>query len=341
MKWPLALVSAALLAMGCRTPAPTFDPFAGRTTVPPPGTGTMAPPAVSQPYYQSAPPPGVPPTTTYPNTVPPGGSYGYPQSSVQPSSPTMLASASAASPAAPRADESRITIAETPAPVTNWSPQMVTQRAADEPTIRIPADDEAARLALPAAQPAQSTRAVAPQTPTRAVAAAPQPVSYAQATSFTPIPQGSYVANGCEPAYRVAPQGAVEITQLPAHTGRSSAAPAASASAAPAAGFAIRPVSHEQPDFLSPVYRYGYDTDYRWIKGKLEYLQSTQQWKLRYIPIDGETDEYGGSVEIANPELMAGIEPGDYVTLHGRITREPDDTSFAPLYTISQAERIE
>ncbi len=42
----------AALCMGCHSPTPVYDPFMGRTTVPPPGT---AAPMQSAPYYAPAP----------------------------------------------------------------------------------------------------------------------------------------------------------------------------------------------------------------------------------------------------------------------------------------------
>ena len=35
--------------------------------------------------------------------------------------------------------------------------------------------------------------------------------------------------------------------------------------------------------------RYGYDPQYKWLRGKLEYSEREGRWKLRYIPVHGET----------------------------------------------------
>lgn len=335
MKGSRAVLAAALLTAGCQTPMPTFDPFAGRTTVPPPGTGTISPPSVEIPYYQGAPPPGSPPAATPPpNTVPPGG-YNYPQSKAEPS-------------------------ASAPSYASNSAP------SSTEPAIRVPDDSKAARIrpaAVAQAMPtAPRTQPLALQPSSRPVAAphlppqrtlqgqanpaplpsnpAPRPVTYAAQPAPQPIPQRcAPVAIPCQPSPFIPSREAVEITQLPAARASRPTSTGRSASTA-STGFVAR-ASHEQADFQPPAYRYGYESkNYSWLKGELQYLQSTRKWKLRYIPIDGETDAYGGSVEIANADALAGFQPGDHVTLYGRVTREPSGASFAPLYTVERAERL-
>lgn len=89
MRWPTALLLAALYTAGCRNAQPTLDPFLPRTRIPPPATGaaTGAPDA----YYTNPAPPmtgGAPawpaPAATSPPTGPsnlyaPPGGYQYPQ----------------------------------------------------------------------------------------------------------------------------------------------------------------------------------------------------------------------------------------------------------------------
>lgn len=355
MKWLPAVLVAALLTAGCRTPAPTFDPFAGRTTVPPPGTGTIDP-AAGQPYYQGAPPPGAAPTTTYPDTAPPGG-YGYPQGSLDSTGAAALAGAEprAAADGVVHLNESAIRV-----PGDN-EPRRI--QLANAPNAIMPTTAAAAPLAMQSRAPVVLPRQASPSQPipiqpqARPLALGSTPaarVAPAMQYAVAPVqfaPNVSTVDPCAGAPARFAPQGPVEITQLPARTSHVAAqTPTLAARAdtgfrAPTSRTAVQTVSHETPveaDFQPPVYRYGYESNYQWIKGELEYLRSTRTWKLRYIPIDGDTDEYGGSVEIANADLLAGYQPGDHVTLHGRITREPDDAgSFAPLYTIDRAAPLE
>jgi hypothetical protein len=78
----LAIWSVFAILTGCRAPTPTFDPFAGHATVPPPSTGAIQG-GTADPYY---PPPGaVPPPYNYqqppitpPNIQLPGPSGQYP-----------------------------------------------------------------------------------------------------------------------------------------------------------------------------------------------------------------------------------------------------------------------
>ena len=88
-----------------------------------------------------------------------------------------------------------------------------------------------------------------------------------------------------------------------------------------------------------PPSKYGYDTDYGWLKGQLEYLESQRRWKLRYIPIEGNTDHYGGSVVITDTSALAEYEPGDFVTVQGTIDK-PSGTSrsFAPTYRVASVK---
>src|SRR5262245_21754619 len=55
MKGPLACLIAAVLCLGCQAPPGAIDPFIGRQTVPPPGTGTPAAIPPRDRYYNAAP----------------------------------------------------------------------------------------------------------------------------------------------------------------------------------------------------------------------------------------------------------------------------------------------
>ena len=75
-------------------------------------------------------------------------------------------------------------------------------------------------------------------------------------------------------------------------------------------------------------------------KGSLEYSQSTHQWRLRYIPSDGATDNYGGSVVLADASKLTGLHPGDFVSVQGSIgAASANQGSFAPLYNVQQVQK--
>jgi hypothetical protein len=83
---------------------------------------------------------------------------------------------------------------------------------------------------------------------------------------------------------------------------------------------------------------YGYDKTYAWLKGKLERSRLDGTWKLRYIPISGETDRFGGSVVLADSSQLDGYSVGDFIAVEGHLGNHDSNSSgFAPVY---QALRI-
>jgi hypothetical protein len=94
----------------------------------------------------------------------------------------------------------------------------------------------------------------------------------------------------------------VELAQLPRNASGGSQAAAATNGSSPAA---------------ASVSRYGFSHDYRWLKGQLEYSAAQQQWKLRYIPIDGQTDRFGGSVVLESVPELSNFRSGDFIQVQG------------------------
>ncbi len=86
---------------------------------------------------------------------------------------------------------------------------------------------------------------------------------------------------------------------------------------------------------------YGYDPSYGWLRGRLEYSASQQQWKLRYIPIDGATDQFGGSVVLAAGAATQGLRAGDFVTAQGRVVgASQPGRGFSPRYEVASIEPV-
>jgi hypothetical protein len=86
---------------------------------------------------------------------------------------------------------------------------------------------------------------------------------------------------------------------------------------------------------------YAYAPDYGWLRGRLEYSQSMRQWKLRYIPIDGKTDQFGGSVKLPGSNELASYKAGDMVAVRGSLAREASASgSFAPRYELAHIEPV-
>jgi hypothetical protein len=78
MRWAILILLIAFGFAGCKSQTPTVDPFFGRTTVPPPPTGSIA--GRADPYYQQnngatgfrspSPSSSIAPVWTNPNTAP-------------------------------------------------------------------------------------------------------------------------------------------------------------------------------------------------------------------------------------------------------------------------------
>ena len=96
-----------------------------------------------------------------------------------------------------------------------------------------------------------------------------------------------------------------------------------------------------KPISFTPSAKYGHADDHSWLKGRIEYSQARRRWKLRYIPIDGETDRFGGSVILRKTSLLSGYERGDCVEVKGRLADDAKTAGdYAPDYEITQIKRI-
>jgi hypothetical protein len=95
-----------------------------------------------------------------------------------------------------------------------------------------------------------------------------------------------------------------------------------------------RPVGESRTNFA-------YRPDYSTLQGRLEYSPTTGQWKLRYIPIDGNTDRFGGSVVLVDSERLADFEDGDFVVVEGELgSDDQDNIGFAPAYHLNTIRRL-
>jgi len=95
-------------------------------------------------------------------------------------------------------------------------------------------------------------------------------------------------------------------------------------------------------DSFSPRAYYGHGPEYRWLRGRLEYSEIDRRWKLRYIPIDGATDEYGGSAVLSDASRLSGYERGQFVEVHGGLGRPPEDEDrgYAPEFQVREIKRL-
>ena len=144
-----------------------------------------------------------------------------------------------------------------------------------------------------------------------------------------------------QPQRLPATSAAVDILSLAPTDGRTPSDGTASAAAGGVRLVSGEEKRSEQAVAAVPQGYFGYDPQYGWLRGRLEYSQVDQRWKLRYIPIDGTSDQYGGSVILPDAKLLSGYERGDFVEVHGQLGR-PDSRkpNLAPSYQVAEIKRI-
>jgi len=345
MRWVLPAFCGIALLAGCNGQGQTVDPFLGRTTIPPPGTGQVITPGTAQPYYQGNPLPATPmPGSPAPLVSPPVGSS-YRKTDLgqrmvetpaereyrvgRVATADLASEVLAVGVVVPLGDPQEITADENQGlevglPASEWqnTPETGTLHdiVAASSHIRIPGDS------------------LTNTPPDRF--ADPQAVSLNFANNASAVP--ALAKSLTAPAGFQPPSGAIDISELPR------------ASRSRTSDRRTTPVVFE-PRSTSPrvalpssngttrrqTSQYGYASDHTWLKGQLEYLSSKKEWKLRYIPIDGETDEYGGSVVIKDSSRLKDCEAGQFVTIQGSIDKASTGAgSFAPSYSIERIKKI-
>jgi hypothetical protein len=366
---PLAIV--VLLCAGCRSPSPAYDPFMGRQTIPPPGTAVPPP---GQPYYgappavstgsQILPPTGaVSPSNGPTNFAPnPAGGNGF--SSFSPNvSPVNPASAPTATPG--NFGRPAFTPVSSPAKPTYGPPgaPAYPQAGAMNPSAM-----NTAQTGVPKPLDVDRIIGPAPGQPIPATAQAAQWQASESAKKNAVTPAGynaaasSNVIRVVEPATATAASRTAstervpELTDLPpvASTGlqpianQRSLTPQTVRTTAPATLATIQPASTTGASLGTVasasnvrISSYGHDPQYHWLKGKLEYSQSTRTWRLRYIPADEAGDQFGGSVKLSDAAKLSGFQNGDLVTVQGAVgnATAAEQGSFAPLYNIERIQK--
>lgn len=154
-------------------------------------------------------------------------------------------------------------------------------------------------------------------------------------------PADSTDASAATPGLLPNGQGTIDIMSLP-----SPGSSAQGSASVPRDGVQHASATVETADSVADAAivsdaRYGHASDYRWLRGRLEYSEIDRQWKLRYIPIDGATDDYGGSVVIANATALADYRRGEFVEVKGSLAEEqPNPERIAPYYQVSEIRRM-
>ncbi|MCH7752140.1 MAG: hypothetical protein IH898_08310 [Planctomycetes bacterium] len=353
------------LLVGCRNQTlPLSNPFMAPNRVPPPATRTLLP-GTAQPYYPGDPVPNSPaigvPASTYqppatygpaptyppPSTVPatptnpPGGWNTYPQSApvssvpngkpsgqwnnnIQQASANISlgpASLGSASLGPGRGESVQV-------PTDNESLRFAqSQQVVDTPVM--PAAYEGAQLT--ARQTQQFTNWQNPVTPTQFVQQ--PPIAQQRQVSIREISSSElpYANVDSSPARRLGrdgfrPQGSSRTARDQAQAIIRPTEPATS-------GREFAPVQEAAE-------RFGFDPQYQWLRGQLQRSPTTGQWQLRYVPRGGSPDQFGGNVLVANPHVLGNLQPGEHVSVQGRLEMvQLDAQSMIPAYTITVLQR--
>ncbi len=338
------------------TPAvPITQPAAPLVTTP---AAPVVAPAIVTPPAQ---PPVIPPRDKY---SPPGGSFQYNQSSkeAKPSNQVVQAGATAplavdvaavaAAAALPAkagrestANRGDVVTASFREPTTGTAGESPDTHGANEPPRTLATNSGATRLSAGrmsvggnAAENANEIRIVGPA---EEGAEAPEPAEVAASPVFRVTVGDDDAASGKSPTFRVRarPAGGAE-SQVAIVT----SATLSDTLAAQDAG-QQPPDSDQQTAAHHAVAQaaadYAFADDYAWLRGRLEFSESTRQWKLRYIPIDGPTDDYGGSVVLSDSAALRSFHPGDQVAARGSLAgKSPTTGSFSPLYLLESIEPL-
>lgn len=352
MKWLCVTVLGMAGLVGCANPtnSSAVDPFFGMTRIPPPATVMPGPQSFGDPAYAAGqivgppssaagilvPPTGVPATggsatgagRTQDKYSPPGGSFQYRGGSMSEISSGVAVSGAG----------DRVAIPQAARQVPDWS-------------------------GGPSNASGSLSSVGSPSI------GAPSTMSPVSGRSVIPSPRGTGGGGPWSPRPTVS-GGVVDIMDLPPVDNSSRLQ-------IPSGGSAVRAVSDDDPShrgvvripsqaddggvvpavaFAAGSYRsdrgapsssaaasdrYDFDAGYRRLRGKLEYSEATRRWKLRYIPADGATDDFGGSVVIDDSSCLSGFERGDFVEAHGEVVSGAGDArGFAPNFSVTRIARL-
>jgi len=96
----------------------------------------------------------------------------------------------------------------------------------------------------------------------------------------------------------------------------------------------------QQPSFKADA-PYGYDTNYLWLRGRLENNGSPSTWRVAYVPPYAPADQFGGVLPVANPTAMTGYSPGQQVEVRGRLVRVWSRGTLTHAFYVTEVQRID
>ncbi len=344
------------LLVGCRNQtSPLSNPFMAPNRVPPPATRTLLP-GTAQPYYPGDPVPNSPAIGVPPSTYQTPAPYGpAPTYSPQPVAPAIQSAPPGGWNTSPQSGP------VSSAPIGNWNNNI--QRASANislgpgrgESVQVPTDNESLRFA-------QSQQSV--NTPVTPAAYEGSQLTARQTQQFTdwqnPVTPTPFVQQPFVQQPPVAQQRQVSIreissSELPYADARSSPVrrlgrdgfrpQGSSRTARDQAQAILRPTEpaisgREFAPVQESAERFGFDPQYQWLRGQLQRSPTTGQWQLRYVPRGGSPDQFGGNVLVANPHVLGNLQPGEHVSVQGRLEMvQLDAQSVIPAYTITVLQR--
>ncbi len=316
MRCLLCTLAVGLL-VGCRTQSTAMtNPFLAPNRVPPPATRTLLP-GTAQPYYPGDPVPttpviGAPPVGFAPGAMPQPTYSPQPAGVVPPggwnTSPQVIPHGSSSRNVLP----SNIQPASAVGPVV-VQPDQMNLRFAQQATL--PPD--------PSILPTQQQQGASPYPNQLASYQSPLPQPFVQQSVPTGQPRQVRIR-------------AISSENLTPDTGQS---PSRDGFRPQSSSRVRKPamVSRLAPRKREPADRFGFDPQYGWLRGQLQYEPTLGLWSLRYIPSRDRADQFGGNLAIANPQVFGDLQPGAYVQLRGQIDQKPSDGT--PIYSVSVVQR--
>jgi hypothetical protein len=342
----VGVLIAAIALLGCRNQTGGItNPFITADRVPPPQTRVLAP-GTAQPFYPGDPLPGTAPagtpvigapvatpqtptpgyaaplpssgfpTTSPAQTTPPGGWGTYPpQSSVTPTG------AAPGETVGVPGDAQGLRFAGAAEPTADAGPSMASFSA--------PAPNLAGmRLPIQAMLPATGAGAASP---------APRPTQVTQrevtTAEFFATPANTTGAQQASATFGgdgFRPQGSVPRSSPEFNPSNDAFRPPRLGGSSEAGGNGA----------TEDATRFAAGENYESLRGQLEYWPVSGEWSLRYQADGAPADALGGRVMIDNPQVLANLQPGEWVTIRGQAYSRPTESgAVQPAYRVSAVQR--
>jgi hypothetical protein len=84
----------------------------------------------------------------------------------------------------------------------------------------------------------------------------------------------------------------------------------------------------------------GYDPNYNWFQGRLEYVESDQAWHLTYDDAPVATDQLGGDITLSSDVKLEPQHNGRLVRVSGKFDDTKLDRLQKPVFRVSQIDPL-